>query len=86
MEEILSNIRATICDLQPHHVHTFYEAVGYMIQAQVVSGRNKRVVCLRMGKDKVMGRGYNSYIIIRVLFGIFVGEVHEIFKPHLLLS
>ena len=38
IEEILNNIRAIICDLQPHHVHTFYEAVGYMIQAQVVSG------------------------------------------------
>ncbi len=36
IEEILNNIRAIICDLQPHHVHTFYEAVGYMIQAQVV--------------------------------------------------
>ena len=32
IEEILSNIRAIIlCDIQPHHVHTFYEAVGYMI-------------------------------------------------------
>lgn len=35
IEEILNNIRAIICDLQPHQVHTFYEAVGYMIQAQV---------------------------------------------------
>ena len=37
IEEILNNIRAIICDLQPLQVHTFYEAVGYMIQAQVVS-------------------------------------------------
>lgn len=36
IEEILNNIRAIICDLQPLQVHTFYEAVGYMIQAQVV--------------------------------------------------
>ena len=42
IEEILNNIRAIICDLQPHHVHTFYEAVGYMIQAQVVSWINRR--------------------------------------------
>lgn len=34
IEEILSGINAIICDLQPHQVHTFYEAVGYMIQAQ----------------------------------------------------
>ena len=37
IEEILNNIRTIICDLQPLQVHTFYEAVGYMIQAQVVS-------------------------------------------------
>ena len=37
IEEILNNIRAIICDLQPQQVHTFYEAVGYMIQAQGVS-------------------------------------------------
>ena len=36
IEEILNNIRTIICDLAPHQVHTFYEAVGYMIQAQVV--------------------------------------------------
>ena len=36
IEEILNNIRAIICDLQPQQVHTFYEGVGYMIQAQVV--------------------------------------------------
>jgi len=34
IEEILNGINAIICDLQPHQVHTFYEAVGYMIQAQ----------------------------------------------------
>ena len=42
IEEILNNIRAIICDLQPHQVHTFYEAVGYMIQAQSV--RNSQPV------------------------------------------
>lgn len=36
IEEILNNIGTIICDLQPLQVHTFYEAVGYMIQAQVV--------------------------------------------------
>ena len=37
IEEILNNIRAIVCDLEPHQVHTFYEAVGYMISAQTVS-------------------------------------------------
>ncbi|GAB1295859.1 Exportin-1 [Apodemus speciosus] len=37
IDEILNNINTIICDLQPQqgsYVHTFYEAVGYMIGAQ----------------------------------------------------
>ena len=34
IEEILGSINTIICDLEPHQVHTFYEAVGYMISAQ----------------------------------------------------
>ncbi|XP_035225153.1 exportin-1-like, partial [Stegodyphus dumicola] len=34
IEEILNNINTIICDLQPQQVHTFYEAVGFMIGAQ----------------------------------------------------
>ena len=34
IEEILNNINTIICDLEPHQVHTFYEAVGHMISAQ----------------------------------------------------
>ncbi|ENN78028.1 hypothetical protein YQE_05513, partial [Dendroctonus ponderosae] len=35
IEDILSSISTIICDLQQQQVHTFYEAVGYMISAQV---------------------------------------------------
>ncbi|XP_044732330.1 exportin-1 [Chrysoperla carnea] len=35
IEEILCSISSIICDLQSQQVHTFYEAVGYMISAQV---------------------------------------------------
>ncbi|GFN83095.1 exportin-1 [Plakobranchus ocellatus] len=35
IEEILNGINTIICDLQPQQVHTFYEAVGLMIGAQV---------------------------------------------------
>ncbi|ODN05594.1 Exportin-1 [Orchesella cincta] len=34
IDEILSTTSTIICDLQPQQVHTFYEAVGYMISAQ----------------------------------------------------
>ncbi|XP_071961945.1 exportin-1-like [Antedon mediterranea] len=37
IEEILNGIQSIICDLQPQQVHTFYEAVGYMISAQTDS-------------------------------------------------
>ncbi|CAI5490079.1 unnamed protein product [Closterium sp. Naga37s-1] len=32
--ELLRGLATTILDLQPHQIHTFYEAVGYMIQAE----------------------------------------------------
>lgn len=35
IEEILNMMSSIICDLQTQQVHTFYEAVGYMIAAQV---------------------------------------------------
>jgi exportin-1 len=34
IEDIISTINTIICDLEPHQVHTFYEAVGHMISAQ----------------------------------------------------
>ena len=34
IEEILSGMSSIICDLQPQQIHTFYEAVGHMINAQ----------------------------------------------------
>eukprot|EP00123_Amoebidium_parasiticum_P017948 comp24043_c0_seq2/m.43098 comp24043_c0_seq2/g.43098 ORF comp24043_c0_seq2/g.43098 comp24043_c0_seq2/m.43098 type:complete len:1076 (-) comp24043_c0_seq2:246-3473(-) len=35
IDEILSQMNTIICDLQPQQIHTFYEAVGYMISAQM---------------------------------------------------
>lgn len=34
IEDILASISTIICDLQTQQVHTFYEAVGYMISSQ----------------------------------------------------
>lgn len=41
IEEILNSTQSIICDLQPLQVHTFYEAVGYMISAQNVRHFNE---------------------------------------------
>lgn len=34
LSELVSSLASTIADLEPHQIHTFYEAVGHMIQAE----------------------------------------------------
>ncbi|MQM04067.1 hypothetical protein Taro_036861 [Colocasia esculenta] len=34
VSELLSNLPTTVADLEPHQIHTFYESVGHMIQAE----------------------------------------------------
>uniref|UniRef100_A0A1D1Z823 Exportin-1 n=2 Tax=Anthurium amnicola TaxID=1678845 RepID=A0A1D1Z823_9ARAE len=34
VSELLSNLPTTVTDLEPHQIHTFYESVGHMIQAE----------------------------------------------------
>lgn len=44
IEDILASISAIICDLQAQQVHTFYEAVGYMISAQVDNATQEALI------------------------------------------
>jgi exportin-1 len=44
IEEILSNMSSIICDLQPQQIHTFYEAVGHMINAQTDSAIQEKLI------------------------------------------
>ncbi|KAK9879853.1 hypothetical protein WA026_008357 [Henosepilachna vigintioctopunctata] len=44
IEDILAAISSIICDLQHQQVHTFYEAVGYMISAQVDSATQEVLI------------------------------------------
>jgi exportin-1 len=44
IEEILANISTIICDLQPQQVHTFYEAVGHMINAQTDQAIQEKLI------------------------------------------
>lgn len=48
LEEILLNIGSIICDLQPQQIHTFYEAIGYMIPAQTDSQERSRLIGIWM--------------------------------------
>ncbi|XP_010276735.1 PREDICTED: protein EXPORTIN 1A [Nelumbo nucifera] len=34
VSELLTGLPATVADLEPHQIHTFYESVGHMIQAE----------------------------------------------------
>ncbi|PUZ69349.1 hypothetical protein GQ55_2G100800 [Panicum hallii var. hallii] len=38
---LLSNLSTTIADLEPHQIHTFYESVGQMIQAESVNTKRE---------------------------------------------
>lgn len=44
IEDILASISTIICDLQQQQVHTFYEAVGYMISAQVDAASQEQLI------------------------------------------
>lgn len=44
IDEILSGISTIICDLQSAQVHTFYEAVGHMISAQLDQVEQDRLI------------------------------------------
>ncbi|XP_064490113.1 exportin-1-like [Ornithodoros turicata] len=44
IEEILANMSSIIYDLQPQQVHTFCEAVGYMISAQADQAVQERLI------------------------------------------
>ncbi|CAF3763002.1 unnamed protein product [Rotaria socialis] len=44
VDEILTNINGIICHLEPHQVHTFYEAVGNMIAASVDNVQQTKLI------------------------------------------
>ena len=44
IEEIVRNMRKITQDLSPQQVHTFYEACGYMINAQGQKGVQERLI------------------------------------------
>lgn len=44
IEDILALMSTIICDLQQQQVHTFYEAVGYMISAQFDASRQEALI------------------------------------------
>uniref|UniRef100_A0A7S0WF70 Importin N-terminal domain-containing protein n=1 Tax=Chlamydomonas leiostraca TaxID=1034604 RepID=A0A7S0WF70_9CHLO len=49
ISELLTNLADTIHDLQPHQVHTFYEAVGLMIGAESEAAKRDEYLARLMG-------------------------------------
>jgi len=44
IDEIVRNMKKITCDLGPQQVHTFYEACGYMINAQGQKSVQERLI------------------------------------------
>lgn len=63
IEDILASISTIICDLQPQQVHTFYEAVGYMISAQVDSATQEALI-----ERYMMLPNQVSYLLLYFIF------------------
>jgi exportin-1 len=70
VDEILSKLPSIICDLQPSQVHTFYEAIGYMIQSQsdstIQSAETGQLMSLPNGSwDTVMSAAAQNVDILK---------------------
>lgn len=44
IDEIVRNMQRITCDLSPQQIHTFYEACGYMINAQGQQSIQERLI------------------------------------------
>eukprot|EP00842_Homolaphlyctis_polyrhiza_P001757 jgi/Hompol1/2582/HPOL_001426-RA len=57
IDEVLASVDAITSDLQPQQVHTFYEAVGYMIAAQPNKAQQERLIVKYM---EIPNRAWDS--------------------------
>ncbi|AQK61480.1 Protein EXPORTIN 1A [Zea mays] len=70
VSELLSNLATTIADLEPHQIHTFYESVGHMIQAESDNTKRdeylKRLMSLPNQKwAEIIGQASQSIDILK---------------------
>ncbi|OEL25470.1 Protein EXPORTIN 1A [Dichanthelium oligosanthes] len=70
VSELLSNLATTIADLEPHQIHTFYESVGHMIQAESDNAKRdeylKRLMSLPNQKwAEIIGQASQSIDILK---------------------
>uniref|UniRef100_A0A0E0KLT2 Importin N-terminal domain-containing protein n=1 Tax=Oryza punctata TaxID=4537 RepID=A0A0E0KLT2_ORYPU len=70
VSELLSSLATTIGDLEPHQIHTFYESVGHMIQAESDNTKRdeylKRLMSLPNQKwAEIIGQASQSIDILK---------------------
>ncbi|CAN6308416.1 unnamed protein product [Urochloa humidicola] len=70
VSELLTNLATTIVDLEPHQIHTFYESVGHMIQAESDNAKRdeylKRLMSLPNQKwAEIIGQASQSIDILK---------------------
>ncbi|XP_010931803.1 protein EXPORTIN 1A [Elaeis guineensis] len=70
VSELLSNLPSTVADLEPHQIHTFYESVGHMIQAESDPAKRdeylKRLMDLPNQKwAEIIGQASQSVAILK---------------------
>ncbi|XP_078175764.1 protein EXPORTIN 1A-like [Carex rostrata] len=70
VSELLNSLPTTIADLEPHQIHTFYESVGHMIQAEPDAGKRdeylKRLMDLPNQKwAEIIGQASHSIDVLK---------------------
>lgn len=54
VQDIIQHLGEHVCDLQPQQIHTFYEAVGYMISSNPDASAKTRFVEMLMALPNQM--------------------------------
>ena len=79
IDELLSSITTTICDLQPQQVQTFYEAVGHMISASTDQQQQERLI------ERYMQLPNQVTITTTTIIGLDTAGTTALTSQHLLL-
>ena len=79
IDELLSSITTTICDLQPQQVQTFYEAVGHMISASTDQQQQEQLI------ERYMQLPNQVTITTTTIIGLDTAGTTALTSQHLLL-
>ncbi|GFY83939.1 exportin 1A [Actinidia rufa] len=75
VSELLTSLPTTIADLEPHQIHSFYESVGNMIQAE--SDPQKRDEYLQRLMELPNQASLHRNVVLRILCICMILHVHK---------